>query len=402
MRSLSKTSRVAALGLSLSVVLAACGSSSNKSSSTKSTGSAKSSLPASIKIGIPLDTSGSAAVAGVGNAELGGVKLALDEINSTGFLGATKIDADIQDTKADKQQSVATVNAFVQNGKDAIVGFTLTPSFLAAGPIAQQAGVPVMTVGLSAVGVTDVGDSIFRIYPDLTRLFKTSDPGFVKSVNGKTVAFLYGNDTDTTVGQYKFRQQEADGLGLKTVSVQTVTAKDTDVRAQLTEIKNAKPDVVFLNVNTGQQPGILVQGKELGIFPATQVIGDVGFGNETVLKGAGAALQCGLFATTWDTSSTGGNNAHFLQLFQEKNNKAPDAFAAWGYDAVWAMATAFKNAGTTDHKAVRDALAGMKDFKGALGVYGFDGNRQPTQAGILMQVQNGKPVIWTPSTTCAK
>lgn len=398
MRLLSKEGRALVLGVSIIFVLAACGSNSSNSSNSGD------GLPASIKIGVPLDTSGSAAVAGVGNAELSGVKLAVDEINSSQFLGSSKIDLDVQDTKADKQQAVATVNKFVQGGKHAIVGFTLTPSFLAAGPIAQQANVPVMTVGLSAVGVTDVGDYIFRIYPDLTRLFKASDADFVKSVNAKTVAFLYGNDTETTVGQYKFRQKETDGLGLKTVSVQTVTAKDTDVRAQLTEIKNAKPDVLFLNVNTGQQPGILVQAKELGLLPGdTQIIGDVGFGNDTVLKQAASALQCGLFATTWDASSKDGKNEHFIQLFKDKNGgKMPDAFAAWGYDAMWAVATAFKNAGTTDHKAVRDALAGLKDLQGALGVYSFDDNRQPTQKGLLMQVQDGKPVIWTPGTTCKK
>lgn len=360
-------------------------------------------LPDAIKIGVPLDTSGSAAVAGVGQQELAGVELATKEINESGFLGDTTIELVERDTQADKQEAVATTIELIEREDvDAIVGYTLTPSFMAAGPIAQEAGVPVITVGLSAVGVTDVGENIFRIYPDLTRLFESSDPRFLEALGAETVAFLYGNDTETTVGQYEFRQQLVDELGLETVAVQTVTAEDTDVRAQLTEIQSADPDVLFLNVNTGQQPGILTQAEELGMLPNEMaVIGDVGFGNESVLDAASGALQCGVFATTWDVQSTTGNNAEFVELYREEHGgDDPDAFVAWGYDAMWVAATAFKEAGSTEADAVIEALNSLEGFVGALGEYGFDDERQPTQEGLLMQVQDGEAVVWSEDSSC--
>lgn len=385
----------------LTMGAAACGSDSTAGSG--GSGGGAGGLPATIKIGVPLDTSGSAAVAGVGNAELDGVNLGADEINSTGFLGKSKLQLEVKDTKADKQEAVSTVRQLVTGDKvAALVGFTLTPSFMAAGPIAQQAKIPTMSVGLSADGVTEVGDHIFRIYPSLTRLFAKSDPEFLKSVGAKTVAFLYGNDTETTVGQYKFRQKLADDMGLKTVQVATVTAADTDTRAQLTQIKNAKPDVVFLNVNTGQQPGILVQAKELGLLPQTQVIGDVGFGNDTVRKQAGDALQCALFATTYTPDSTKGTNQHFVDLYAKAyHGKTADDFGAWGYDAIWAMARAIKTGGSTDGQKIVDALGSLK-MSGALGEYGWDATRQPTQSGVELQVVNGKLKAWTPSSTCKR
>lgn len=386
----------------LALGAAACGGGSSSSGAASNSGGGSGGLPETLKIGVPLDTSGSAAVAGVGNAELAGVKLGADEINRTGFLGKTKLQLDVKDTKADKQESVSTVRQFVSGDEvPAIVGFTLTPSFLAAGPIAQQAGIPVMTVGLSADGVTEVGDYIYRIYPSLSRLFAKSDPAFLKSIGAKTVAFLYGNDTETTVGQYKFRRKEVDDLGLKTVSVQTVTAADTDTRAQLTQIKNANPDVVFLNVNTGQQPGILVQGKELGLFPQTPLIGDVGFGNSTVRKQAGEALQCAMFATTYTPDSQAGRNPHFVDLYEKTYNKTADDFGAWGYDAIWAMAKAIKAAGSTDGAKIRDAL-GSLHMSGALGDYTWDSDRQPTQSGVQLQVVNGDLKPWKPSSTCQR
>jgi branched-chain amino acid transport system substrate-binding protein len=390
-----------AVVLALAGGVAACGGSSGGSASGGG-GSGGGGLPSTIKIGVPFDTSGSAAIAGVGTAELAGVKLGADEINSTGFLGKSKLQLDVQDTKADKQQSVATVRQMVGDKVDAIVGFTLTPSFLAAGPLAQQSRIPTMSVGLSADGVTDVGDYVFRIYPSLSRLFASSDPQFLKQIGAKTAAFIYGNDTQTTVGQYQFRKKEVADLGIKSVSVQTVTADDTDVRAQLTQIKNAHPDVLFLNVNTGQQPGILTQAKELGILPQTPLIGDVGFGNATVLEQAGDALQCAMFATTYTPDSDTPENKHFVDLYAQKNGgKEADDFGAWGYDAIWAMARAIKAAGSTDADKIRSSLSTLK-MNGALGDYSFDKTRQPTQSGVLLQVDGGKLKHWTPDSTCTR
>jgi branched-chain amino acid transport system substrate-binding protein len=383
--------------LALAVGAVACGGDDSGSGGGEDSGG----LSGNIKVGVPLDTSGSAAIAGVGNQEKAGVELAAEEVNNSGFLGDAKLELVMRDTKADKQEAVKTVRELIQRDKvNAIVGFTLTPSFLASGPVAQQQEIPTMTVGLSADGVTEVGDYIFRIYPSLSRLFSKSDPEFLKAIGAKTAAFLYGNDTETTVGQFKARQEIVKQLGIKSVEVQTVTAQDTDVRAQLTQIKNADPDVLFLNVNSGQQPGILVQAREIGLLPGVPLIGDVGFGGEAVREQAAESLQCAMFATTYTPKSDAGRNPEFVDLYAKKyQGKTADDFGAWGYDAIWAMARAVKQAGSTDPAAVRDALASLK-VSGALGEYSWDKDRQPTQSGQMMQVVDGELQPWTPDSTC--
>ena len=75
---------------------------------------------------------------------------------------------------------------------------------------------------------------------------------------------------------------------------------------------------------------------------------------------------------------------------------------AWGYDGVYLYATALKAAGTVDHAKVRDALAAIKDYSGALGVYGFDADRIPTQTGVTLQIDGGKTVPWTAQSTCKR
>jgi branched-chain amino acid transport system substrate-binding protein len=391
-----RTGVVAAVGLG--ALLAACGSSSNTTSS--SSGSAAGNLPATITIGAPLDISGSAAVASVGAGEQEGEQLAVDEINSSGFLGSgTKLTLKVVDTQASKEVAVQTLTDMTVRDKvDGIVGFTLSPSFLAAAPLAQKASIPSIAVDLSGTGITEVGDYMFRVSPALVTLFEKTDPTITKALNAKTAAYLFSSDSANTTAQKDFRKKQLEGLGIKTVAEQGVTGTAIDMQTQLTTIKQANPDVLVFDVNGGQDATVAQQIKQAGL--SVNQMGDVGWNSPNVLTAPGA--QCTILATVWDPSISTGKNPHFLQVFQQKYNKAPGQYAAWGYDGVWLYATALKNAGTNNTAKVRDALANLKDFQGTLGVYGFDANRTPTVKGVTLQVNNGKAVPWTSSTTCTR
>jgi branched-chain amino acid transport system substrate-binding protein len=105
-------------------------------------------------------------------------------------------------------------------------------------------------------------------------------------------------------------------------------------------------------------------------------------------------------------SSTAGGNPKFeAQWKAAHGGQEPGFFNAIGRDAMWAMATAIKNANSTNSASIRNALASIKNFSGAMGDYGWDNPaapRQPTYSGVNQQVQNGTDVNWTPSTTCTK
>lgn len=400
LRSARAVVAVAVVGL----LMAACGSSGSASTSSSSAGGA---LPATIKIGVPLDLTGSSEITGVGTGEWAGVQFAVKQINDSHFLGNTKIDPIMFDTQASETEAVLRTTELVTSDQvSAIVGYSLTPSFLAAGPIAQKAKIPVMAVGLSGAGVTEVGTYMFRELLDYTKLYKAGDPAFAQSVHAKTAAYLYGSDTVTTSGQYAARRSAFQAMGIKTVASESITASTTDMSAQLTAIKNAHPDILVVNVDTGQVPSVLVQLGQSGI--TAQYLGDTSLGSQVVTGNPAAikAAQCGLFTTPWVPTSTKGGNPKFVSQWKAANGGAePDFFDALGRDAMWGMATAIKNAGSDNPTAIRNALANIKNFSGAMGLYGWDNPpspRQPTYGGVNEQVQNGKDVMWTASTTCTK
>lgn len=407
-RSGRSISVLAAGGVAALLAVAACsssGSSSTPSASGAAAASGSGGLPATINIGVPLDLTGSSEITGVGTGEQAGVKFAIQQINSSHFLGNTQINGVFYDTQADKTQAVSrTIQLTTQDKVTAIVGYTLTDSFLAAAPTAQKAGIPTMAVGLSGSGVTNVGNYMFRELLDYALLFKEGDPQFVKATGGKTAAYLYGSDTVTTSGQFKERQALLESLGVKTVATQTITAASTDLSAQLTAIKNANPAYVVIDVDTGQVPQVLSQIASSGIN--AQILADNGLGSAqtlaspTAVKGA----QCGLFAEPWYVGSTAGGNPQFVKDWEAANSGAqPDLFNALGHDAMWGMATAIKQANSTNGASIRAALANLStNYSGSLGDYKWAADGQPTYQVATMQVNDGKVSVWTPTTTCTR
>jgi branched-chain amino acid transport system substrate-binding protein len=391
----------------LAITATACSSSKSSNSNAGTSGGGSSGLPATVKIGVPLDLTGSAQITGVGTGEQAGVKFAVDQINSSHFLGNTKIEAVYYDTQAAKTQAVArTTQLTTQDKVSAIVGYSLTPSFQAAAPIAQAAKIPTIAVGLSGANanVTAMGNYLFRELLDYTLLFKTGDPEFVKATKGTTAAYIYGSDTVTTSSQEKARKAAMEALGVKTVDEESITASTTSLAAQLTKIKSSNPNYVVVDVDTGQVPAVLTQIGQSGI--TAQLLGDNGFTSAATLASPSAAkaVQCGLFTVPWYVDSTQGANAQFVKDWEAANGgKAPDMFNALGRDAMWGMASAIKQAGSTDGTAIRAALANLTTpISGALGTYKWASDGQPTYGGVPQQIVAGKPVVWTPSSTCTK
>jgi branched-chain amino acid transport system substrate-binding protein len=77
-----------------------------------------------------------------------------------------------------------------------------------------------------------------------------------------------------------------------------------------------------------------------------------------------------------------------------------DLYSAAGFDAMWAYAEALVAAGSAESEAVIGALNDLEDFEGALGVYDWDENRNPSLTGTNLQVQDSEAVLWEPGAAC--
>ena len=115
-------------------------------------------------------------------------------------------------------------------------------------------------------------------------------------------------------------------------------------------------------------PGIVSQARQLGIAATVPIIGGNGFNSPALIKNAGESAEGVMMGAAWNASSTLPLNKKFVEAFTAKNGGAPDQFAAQAYAGVYIAYEAIKKAGSaTDHKAIRNALAEIKDLDTVLG-----------------------------------
>lgn len=356
-----------------------------------------SNLPDEIVIGSPLDMSGVAAVAAVGVSELDGIELAVQEIHETGFLGDTQIKIEAIDTLGDKQEAIRATLDLISKDVDAVVGYTLTPSWLAATPQLQEAGIPAMAIELSAAGVTEVGDLMFRLYPNMGVLIPKGDVEFAEFFGGGTAAYLHQSDAGATAEIHDARKAALEAAGVETVADQTMSGSDTDVRAQLTAIADADPDFFVMTVLPGLMSTVFLQAAEIGLD--AQLLGQIP--NPQLLEQAGPEMECSVYIAPWAPFFEGGNNQHFLDYWAENGeDREPDLFVAAGYSAMWAMAHGIKQANSVEGADIAAALASMDDIDTAYGTVNFRTNRSASIPGAKAIIMDSQIVPWDETIEC--
>lgn len=344
----------------------------------------------SAKIGFITAYTGPGAAYGISQKEA--MDMAVEEINGNPAT-KTKIDLVTYDTALKKNEAINAVKRAVDQDKVlAIIGPMTTGEFFAAGPIAQQSKVVTFGISLTANGVTEVGDYVFRnAVPG-----KLAIPITVKKAHDKLgfkkVAIMYSHNNDMLVSENKIYQELFPKMGVDIVATETFADKDTDFSAQLTNIQAANPDVIAIAGFYQEGSLIVKKAREMGL--TQPIIGNNGFNSPEYIKQAGAAADGTLVATPWNPDRKSEKAQTFRAKFKEKYGHEPDQFAAQAYDGIYMVHAAVEQSGTTtDRKKFRDTLAQMKGFEGVTGKFEFDQDRNPKMDMDVLEVKDGK---WVP------
>ncbi len=337
------------------------------------------------KIGLITATTGGAAAYGLAIKE--GVELAVEEINAK---SKTKIELIVTDEKGVKNEAINAMNKVVhKDNVVAVCGPMLSGTMFAAGPIAQQAGVPTLGTSTTAEGITDIGNFIFRNAVPESIAIPAAVEKAHKVLGFKKVAIMYSNNNDMQVSVFNTYKDVFAKLGVEVVAIETFADKDTDFSAQLTKIQQLNPDV--LAVAALYQEGSLIMKKARDMGMNMPVIGNNGFNSPEYMKLAGKAADGSIVGSPWFPEKQDEKVQNFRKAFKAKYNHEPDQFAAQAYDGMYLLHAAIEKAATvTDRKKVREALAGIKDFVGVTGKFAFDEKRNPKMDINVLMVKDGK------------
>lgn len=334
----------------------------------------------SVKIGGIFPLSGQVAVYGVECKN--GVDLAIEEINAAGGINGKPVVLVSEDDEGNPDK---TVNAFkklsTKDGVKVVIGSLTSGCTQAITTLSQASKVVQIAPAATAPAITDAGDFIFRacfIDP-----FQGTVGGkfAAETLGKKRAAILYDIGNDYSVGlsdNFKIAFTKAGG---SIVSEESYATNDKDFNAQLTKIKNANPDVVYLPDYYGTVALIAKQLRAQGI--TAPIVGADGWDGLT--SNAGDEVLGGYYSNHYAVDSTEPAVKKFVESFRAKYNKDPNSFAALGYDCVYLIRDAIVAAGAEDSIAVRDALV-KTDGDYVTGHLTFDEKHNPIKSAVMLEL----------------
>jgi branched-chain amino acid transport system substrate-binding protein len=340
-----------------------------------------------ILVGEFASLTGKEATFGISSHE--GTLLAIEELNAAGGVLGKKLELKTEDDQSKAGEPANVVNKLIsKDGVVAILGEVASSRSLEAAPICQQNGIPMISPASTNPKVTETGDFIFRVC-FIDPFQGTVMANFAtNTLKAKKVAVFTDVKSDYSKGLAKFFKEGFAKAGGQIVSELDFNGGDKDFKAQLTAIKSAAPDAVFVPGYYTDVALICIQAKQLGLD--VPLIGGDGWESDTLVKIGGDAVEGNYFSTHYASDAGSPKVTAFVAAYKKRyNGKVPDAMAALGYDSAMFLADAIKRAGSTEGTQVRDALAATKEFDAVTGKIAINAQRDAVKSAVILQVKGG-------------
>jgi len=164
----------------------------------------------------------------------------------------------------------------------------------------------------------------------------------------------------------------------------------TDFAAEMAQIRDAKPDVVFQFQPGGLGIAFARQYQQAGLLATIPMVVAAPSLDTVIMKAIGDAALGINVTSHWNADLDNAANKQFVAAFQKKYNRLPTSYAAQGYDAALAIGAALKGTGgkVDDLKAFRTAML-KADFASVRGSFKFANNQHPIQDWYALRAEKG-------------
>jgi branched-chain amino acid transport system substrate-binding protein len=314
-----------------------------------------------------------------------GVMMAIDEVNKAGGIKGKKIQLKHYDDQGQAAEAVTTMTKLITQDKvSLVIGEVASSRSIAAGAIAQQYKVPMVSPSSTNPKVTQVGDYVFRV------CFIDPFQGAVMArfaINNlklKRAAVFRDIKADYSVGLANFFVEEYKKMGGEVVADVSYASGDMDFKSQLTSIKGKNPDVLFIPGYYTEVGLVARQARELGLKAV--LLGGDGWDSEKLTEIGGEAIVGGYFSNHYSHEDKSPVVQNFVAQFKTRYGDVPSGLAAQGYDAAMVAFDAIKRASDLSPKSLRDALAQTKNFQGVTGMITINEDRNAVKPAVVLKV----------------
>ena len=344
-----------------------------------------------IRIGAIFSETGG--LASIGAPGLAGMRLAAAQVNARGGILGRRVEIVAEDSRSTRTAVANAVRRLIRDRRVvALGGLNDSTLVLAAGPVAQRAGVPFVTAGATLPSLPRrVGNTLFMAaYGDDAQAFAMADLARAR-FRARSSYVLLDRDADFTVALARFFRQRFVARGGTIVGSASYETGERDFAATMTRIRNLEPqpDVLFFSGLPSEAGPLVRQARRIGL--AQPILSGDGFDTPLIGEVAGNLADDVYFATHVSLDSRAPRVRRFVTSYRQRYGRLPEnAFAALGYDTLNLLANAVRRAGTDKPGAIRDALARTRNFAMVTGTISFGPGRLPPRKPVtILRVTNG-------------
>lgn len=339
-----------------------------------------------IKVGVYGDLTGQ--TSSFGQSTRNGSQMAADEINAAGGIGGRQVQLIHEDDQGEPGKAATVVAKLInQDQVRALIGEVASSNSIAAAPNAQEAKVPMISPSSTNPAVTQIGDYIFRVCFIDPFQGEVMAKFAANTLKAKRAAILFDSNSDYSKGLTQFFKSSFTKLGGQIIAEQAYAQRDRDFTGQLTQIRSATPDVIYVP-GYYQEVGVIAkQAKQLGIN--APLLGGDGWDSPQLWDLGGESLNGNYISNHYSVDDPSPVIQDFVARYKAKyNGVAPDALAALAYDAMMVLADSIKRANGTECAALRGAIAQTKDFKGITGIISLNSERNAVKPAVVLELRD--------------
>lgn len=327
--------------------------------------------------------------AGLGTLTHEGTVMAVEQINAAGGLLGRPVELITEDTESKPGESGTVVRKLIARDKVvAVLGEVTSSRSLEGAPICQAARIPMISPASTNARVTAIGNYIFRVCfidpfqgPVLAKFA-------LQTLKVRRVAILSSASSAYSVGLAKYFKAAFVEGGGTVVAEPKYSEGDKDFAAQLTAITAARADAIFSPGYYAEGALIARQARDLGF--AGPILGGDSWENQALIDLGGPAVEGAYLCAHFSPDNPSPRARRFVAEYRRRfPGGEAGTNAALGYDSAMVLADAIRRAGTTEHSALRAALAATKDFDAVTGRITIDAHRDASKPAIILTVHQG-------------
>lgn len=339
-----------------------------------------------VTIGVVMPMSGP--IGGFGQSANKGIEL-MHKLRPT-LSDGTKINIELLDNKSDKIESVNAMKKLISDGAVAVIGALTSTNTLAMTKIADEEKVPMVAPVATNPRVVKNREFVSRV------CFSDEFQGLVAArfmyndLKKGSIGLIIDSKNDYSIGLAKTFEDEIKALGGKIAKKVFITGGEKDFRAQLSALKAANVDAIYIPLYSNEASLIAIQAKQLKLD--VPFVGGDGMAADSIFFEVGKDAVEGYMATDYyspegDLTSMG---KRFKEEYEKLYNERVHTFAAMSADAYNLIVNALEACkDPTDRVCVNKKIRATNGYEGVSGIISLDSSGSAIRSAVINEVKNG-------------